>query len=146
MAAKTARVVYRPTRACCNKMSQSWEKFVLIISLLLIAAAASHTSCANRHSTEDTTSTNGIAGQYAENIKGTIQKHMQLINDDLFAVRRQLQLQHERVDKFRCLQLQERMSKMTQALRNCDIQVRGVRRQDTAKLLCGQLTVLLWID
>jgi hypothetical protein len=128
-------------------MHWSHEKYLLIVSLVLIAAADLHATRARGQSIEDINKSNGIDAQYAEKIKGTIQKRMQLIRDDLFAVRQQLLHPQEQVDIFHQPQLLQReLATMKQALQNCEIQVRRVQRHESAKLLCGQLPFLLQID
>lgn len=131
-------------RNCFITMVQSWRKFVLIISLTLISAAASRAGRANGHSTEYINNPSKITVKFEENIRDNIQKRMLLIIDDLFAIHQQLLLHYVPVNTSRELkQLQGELSEMKRALQNCDFQVNRTQRRDNATILCGQLSVLL---
>ena len=97
-------------------MAESWGKFMLIISLMLISSAALHAGRANVHSTEYINNSSNITVKYEGNIRDSIQKRMLLTIDDLYAVHQLLLLHNMPVNTSREReQLQRELSKMKQA-------------------------------
>lgn len=125
-------------------MAQSWGKFMLKISLVLISSTATHADRANVHSTDDINNSSNITVKYAEKIRNKIQQRMMSTTDDLSAVRQQLNPHHALVNiSWEREQLQGKLSEMTRALQNCDFQVKRTQRRDNPKLHCGQLFIML---
>lgn len=123
-------------------MVQSCGNCVSIISLVLISAVALHAG--RGHSSDDIYNSSNITVKYAENIRDKLTKRMVLTIDDLFAVHQQLLLHYVSVNSSQEQEQQPgELSKMKRALQNCDFQVNRMQRRDNAKLLCGQLTILL---
>jgi hypothetical protein len=119
-------------------MAQSWGKFMLKISMMLIFSAALHAGRTYGHSTEYINSPSNISVKYAEKIRNKIRERMMSTTDDLSAVRQQLNLHHVLVNTSRAEeQLQREVSEMKRALQNCDFQVNRKQRRDNAKILCG---------
>ena len=128
-----------PTVSFFRMDSESGEKFVLLILLLLIFAASSRDIRADGHSTEDINKSNHTIVPYVQKIRDNIQKRMMLTIDELIAVYEQLDPQQRQVNASGMRkQLQEKMSQMKRALQNCEIQVSRIQRRDKANLLCGQ--------
>ena len=124
-------------------MAPSCGKCVLIISLVLISAAELHAGRANVHSTEYINNSSNITVKYAENIRDNIRKRMMLTTDELFAVSQQLHPHHVFVNTSREREQLQEVSKIKRALQNCESQVSRMQRRENAKLLCGQLFIML---